>query len=295
MAHTHSAAPTSFLIVALLILTALIYLCGWIRVRRLGPETIAGWRASSFLAGLFLIGMAVASPIAALDHQLLTAHMVQHLLLLTLAPAFLLLGEPSLTLLYALPHRRVKSVAAPSFRRARVGQLGNLLGQPVFCWIAATATLVAWHVPALFRVGFQSEVWHVVEHANFLAAGLLFWWPVIRPWPSAGAPPRWSTILYLFLATLPCDILSGFLVFCDRVVYTVYLSAPPRLGISALEDQQRAAALMWTCVTLVYLVAAAIVAVQLLSVRSAEENALMQPEMPATVAAGTGSQSVEVV
>jgi len=84
-------------------------------------------------------------------------------------------------------------------------------------------------------------------------------------------------------------------VFCDRVVYTVYLATPPRCGISALDDQQRAAALMWTCVTLIYLVAAAIVAVRLLSVRSPEEKDLMRLEMPATMTAGTGPQSVEVV
>ena len=293
MEHTHSAAPTSSLIVALLIFTALIYLRGWIRARRLGPEAIAGWRATSFLTGLFLISMAMASPIAGLDHELLTAHMVQHLLLMTLAPPFLLLGEPLFTLSYGLPQARVKSIAFAAFRWARGRRVGKLMGQPVFCWIAATATLVAWHVPALFSIGSQSEVWHVVEHASFFAAGLLFWCPVIRPWPSAKAWPRWSTVLYLFLATLPCDILSGFLVFCDRVVYTTYLSAPPRFGISALEDQQSAAALMWTCVTLVYLVAAAIVAVRLLSTRSAEENDLMRPEVATTIAAGTGPQSVE--
>jgi len=295
MEHLHSAAPTSFLIVVLLILTALIYLRGWIRVRRLGPRTIAGWRATSFVTGLFLIGTAVASPLAVLDHELLTAHMVQHLLLMTLAPACLLLGEPLFALSYALPHSPRKSVAFAAFRWAPVERLCKLLGQPVFCWIAATATLVAWHVPAFFTIGSQSEVWHALEHVSFFAAGLLFWWPVIRPWPSAAGWPRWSTVLYFFLATVPCDILSGFLVFCDRVVYTVYLATTPRFGISALEDQQRAAALMWTCVTLIYLVSAAIVAVRLLSVRSPEENDLMQSKMPVTMTAGTGPQSVEVV
>ena len=72
-------------------------------------------------------------------------------------------------------------------------------------------------------------------------------------------------LLYLFLATLPCDILSGFLVFCDRVVYPVFLSSPRSFGLSALEDQQCAGALMWTCVTIVYLVAGAVFTARLLS------------------------------
>jgi len=294
MPHIHRAALASSVIAPLLILTGLIYLRGWVRIRRVGRETIAVWRAISFLFGTVVIGTALGSPMAALDHEMLTAHMVQHLLLMTLAPAFILLGAPWMALLQGSPHQLVRSVVVPAFRWPPVRRLGKVLAQPAFCWIAATAILVGWHMPALFSLGLQSEVWHLVEHTSFLAAGFLFWWPVIRPWPSAAASPRWTTILYLFLATLPCDILSGFLVFCDRVVYPVYLSTPQHFGISALEDQQRAGALMWTCVTLVYLLAAAIVAVRLLSVRSAEENELMPPELPATVAAGTGQQSVEV-
>lgn len=72
-------------------------------------------------------------------------------------------------------------------------------------------------------------------------------------------------ILYLFFATLPCDVLSGFLVFCDRVVYPVYLSSSHLLGFSTLGDQQCAAALMWTCVTVVYLVAGVVLSMHLLS------------------------------
>jgi putative membrane protein len=294
MAHIHSATLATLCIVAPLILTAFVYLRGWLHVRRLSLETIPGWRVTSFLVGLFFIGMAVASPIAALDHDLLTVHMVQHLLLMTLAPALILLGAPLLLLLRGLPHAWVKYVAVPGFRWRSVEQLGKFFGQPVFCWIVATATLVGWHIPVLFSIAMRSENWHVVEHASFLGAGFLFWWPVIRPWPSASALPQWSTILYLFLATLPCDILSGFLVFCDRVVYTVYLSTPQHFAISALEDQQRAGALMWTCVTLVYLLAAAIVAIGLLSVQRAEENELVPAKLPATVGGRTGQQTVEV-
>ena len=294
MAHTHMAAPVASSIEALLILAALLYSLGWIRIHRRGSEAIEVWRAISFFGGLLIIGIALASPVAALDHELLTAHMVQHLLLMTLAPAFTLLGAPWITLLYASPQQLVSSVIVPVFRWPPARRLGKVLGQPAFCWIAATVTLVGWHIPALFRLGLHSEVWHVVEHTSFLTAGFLFWSPVIRPWPNAATRPEWSTILYILLATVPCDILSGFLVFCDRVVYTVYLSTPQHFGISPLEDQQRAGALMWTCVTLAYLVAAAIVAVRLLSMRSGQEHELMQPVLTTPVATHTGPQSMEV-
>jgi putative membrane protein len=106
---------------------------------------------------------------------------------------------------------------------------------------------------------------HELEHACFLGAGLLFWWPVIQPWPSNARWPRWSIPLYLFCATLPCDALSAFLAFCDRVVYSSYLSAPQLVFVSKLQDQECAAALMWTCVTVIFLVPAVVVTMQLLS------------------------------
>jgi cytochrome c oxidase assembly factor CtaG len=64
----------------------------------------------------------------------------------------------------------------------------------------------------------------MIVHASFLSAGLLFWWPLVQPRPKSPADRGWSILLYLFLATLPCDILSGFLVFSERVAYPAYLS-----------------------------------------------------------------------
>jgi len=124
---------------------------------------------------------------------------------------------------------------------------------------------VAWHVPALLTMAQESQVWHSVELSSFLGAGLLFWWPVVQPWPSATTGQQWSTLLYLFLATLPCDVLAGFLVFSDRVAYPVYFSMPRHSGLSVMEDQQFAGALMWTAVTIIYVVAGIVVTTQLLS------------------------------
>jgi putative membrane protein len=163
-----------------------------------------------------------------------------------------------------LPQRFVQRVLAPTFHSPRMQRLTRMLGEPKFCWLAATAALVGWHIPAVFAFAMRSPAWHFVEHSSFLASGLLFWWPVVQPWPSVRRPDL-SMILYLFFATLPCDILSGLLVFCDRVVYPMYFSSSHLFGFSALGDQQCAAALMWTCVTVVYLATGAILAVQLLS------------------------------
>src|SRR6202167_5752028 len=238
--HIHQSASESLWISSALILATLIYLRGLLRLHKHEHGKVESWRATSFGFGLLFIWFATASPLAQLDHELLTAHMVQHLLLMTLAPPLIFLGLPRKALPYGPPH-------------------------PVLCWLSAAGALVVWHIPPVFMLGMRSQMWHGIEQACFLATGLLFWWPVVRPWPRDSKWSEPSILLYLFLATLPCDILSGFLVFCDRVVYPAFLSSPPSFGLSALEDQQCAGALMWTVVTLVYLIAGVVFTARLLS------------------------------
>ncbi|HKE27671.1 MAG TPA: cytochrome c oxidase assembly protein [Bryobacteraceae bacterium] len=239
-----------------LLFAGAVYLRGW-----LDRRSIPVWRACSFLLGLLATWVAVVSPVASSDSRMLTAHMIQHLLLMTIAPPLIWLGEP---LIAARPARDRRAGRRSSVEKVRT-ELGSLLGHPAFCWLAAAAALVVWHVPAIFRLGMRSPAWHFIEQASFFTTGLLFWWPVIQPWPSAARWPRWSMLLYLFLATLPCDVLSGLLVFSDRVAYPMYLCTPQMAGFSPLEDQQCAAALMWTCVTVVFVVAGTILSIQMLS------------------------------
>src|SRR6202030_1186664 len=277
--HTATAMSlSSSATILVLVLVSFVYVRGWSRTRGASATAIRAWQAASFLLGMSLVWAALGSPLVAYDHDLLTVHMIQHLLLMTFAPALILPSEPLLAFWHGLP-RFGKLVLGPLFRRPLVQRCAHKLSRPALCWSVSALTLVGWHVPALFTLGMHSEVWHSVEQGSFLAAGLLFWWPVVQPWPSVSIGPQWSTLLYLFLATLPCDILSGFLVFSDRVAYPMYFSMPRHFGFSPLEDQQCAAALMWTCVTIVYLVPAAILSTQLLSPRIFCRGDLVQSEL----------------
>jgi len=258
-----------------LIFATLVYLRGWLHLRQAYPAAISVWRAAAFVCGVLFVWIAVGSPLGELDEELLWVHMVQHLLLMTVAPPLLLLGAPGLPLLHGLPRIFSQKVLGPFLRWSMVQWLGRVITQPVFCWLAATTALLAWHHPAVFVLGLESHSWHEVEHASFLAAGLLFWWPVIRPWPSAERQVRWSIVLYLFLATLPCDALSAFLTFCGHVVYTPYLLAPRLFGVSALQDQAFAGALMWVSVTFAYLIPAAFLTTHFLSNAGVEDEGLI--------------------
>src|SRR5205809_3797925 len=89
----------------------------------------------------------------------------------------------------------------------------------------------------MFELPLRSDRCHAVEHICFRAIALLFSWPVIQPWPSRARWPRWTMIPYLLLADLQNTALSAFLIFCDRVVYPTYATAPRIFGMSVLEDQ----------------------------------------------------------
>jgi cytochrome c oxidase assembly factor CtaG len=248
-----------------LLLIAGVYWRGWLHLRKALPHTISAAQFAAFMSGLSVLWIAIGSPINALDDELLSFHMVQHLLLMAIAPPLILLGAPAMPLLHGLPQRFVRVLLGPLLRHPAVQRAGGVVTHPMFCLSAASFAVIAWHYPPLFELGLKSDWWHEVEHMCFLTTGILFWWPVVQPWPSVAHWPRWSTPLYLFLATLPCDALSAFLAFCDRVVYVSYSAMPHVLGTSPLEDQEFAGALMWVSVTFIYLAPAVIVTIQLLS------------------------------
>lgn len=274
----------------ILLLVAFLYLRGCAKLRS-ATTAIPAWRTASFLLGVALVWVALGSPLAALDEQFLTAHMLKHLFLMTIAPALILLGAPVMPLLRGIPQRLLENILRPASQFSPLRLLGRVLANPVVCWLAAAAALVAWHIPEIFALTLTSPGLHHLEHFTFVAAGFLFWWPVIQPLPTAPALPEWPMLLYLFLATLPCDILSAYLTFCDRVVYPTYLAVSHRSENFVLQDQQLAGALMWTCITIIYLAPAVALTVQLLQAppqqeilgRVEQESSHSSPESSRTI------------
>jgi len=246
-----------------LVVTAGVYLRGWLAVRSAFPNLIAVWRLAAFLCGLVLVWIVVGSPLSALDHQLLTIHMLKHLLLMTVAAPLILAGAPVFTLVCGFPKLFIKRYPPVGSLSAR--WLEDCVRYPALCWLAGTAAVIGWHLPVAFQWGMRSQGMHILEDLSFLVAGLLFWWPVMPSPLSAARSRRWSIALYLFLATLPCDVLSAFLVFCDRLVYPFYLSTPLRFSLSPYADQERAGALMWVWVTFAYLIPAVAITLRMLS------------------------------
>jgi cytochrome c oxidase assembly factor CtaG len=185
--------------------------------------------------------------------------MIQHLLLMAVGAPLILLGAPAVLLKWGLPVR---------LRRWILGAVSR----PSACWVAGTLTVIGWHIPASFELAMRSHVWNEVQHATFIAAGILFWLPIIPPWQGLSRTEQWAAPLYLFLGTLPCDVLSAFLVFSDRVVYPFYRMRHETFVGSALRDQVAAGALMWVSVTFIYLVPAVIITIRILSDGTTRDN-----------------------
>jgi putative membrane protein len=255
---------------ALVAVTGLVYLRGWFSLRNVVPNLISGWRLAAFIGGLVSVWAVVGSPLAGLDLQSLTMHMLKHLLLMTVAAPLILAGAPVFPFVCGLPNLFIKNHLPLALAAAR--WLERCLMHPAFCWLAGTAAVIGWHLPVAFQLGMRFPWVHVLEDVSFLLAGLLFWWPIVQSLQGATKSPRWSTALYLFLATLPCDILSAFLVFCNRLVYPFYLSTPQLFGMAPLQDQECAGALMWVWVTFAYVIPAVGITIQILSPRNLQSQ-----------------------
>lgn len=266
---------------AALLLAAFLYWRGWKSLHRQVPSRFPVERLISFFGGLAVIWFALSSPLDAFAGWLLIVHMVQHLLLTMVAPPLLLLGHPMLPILSGLPRRFVRVGLAPFLNAPSLHRLGKFLVHPFFAGPLFMASNVFWHIPAFYELALRSQAWHQVEHAFFLTTAVLFWWPVIQPWPSRSAVPRWVIIPYLLLADLQNTALAAFLSFYDGVLYPTYAAAPRVFGLSALEDQAGAGAIMWVPGSVAFLLPAGLIAMRYLAPRrQARQQQSLPPPKP---------------
>jgi putative membrane protein len=245
-------------------LCAIVYVRGWFAIRKTRPGLFPAWRLVSFLLGLAVIWIAIGSPLDGFADALLSAHMVEHLLLMSFAPPLLLLGYPAVPLLRGLPRAVTVHLLGPVLRLRWLRLLGHFLTIPLVAWLAMNLTFLSWHVPAAYDFALEHEGWHAFEHICFLATSILFWWPVIRPWPTSAHYPGWYMLPYLVLADIVNTALSAFLAFCDIPVYAYYLQRPNPFHISPQSDQVVGAVAMWVIGSLIFLIPAISVTIRLL-------------------------------
>ena len=226
-------------------MAAAIYASGWLLLRRRDARHWNGWQPSAFLGGLFTIYLALASPIEAFAPFLLQVHMLQHLLLMMVAPPLLWLGAPMFPLLRGLPSEVRRYWIAPLFHWRPLRRIASVLTHPAAALMIFVTITWLWHLPSTYNSALADDTLHKLQHICFLTAGLLFWYPVVRPYPGR---PRWSPwwlVPFLLLADVQNTLLSAWLTFSDSVLYAHYSSMPRLGGLTALDDQAAAGVLMW--------------------------------------------------
>jgi putative membrane protein len=270
-------------VIITLLLAAFLYLRGWWRLRRSArprprkpgqPWPLsARWRPVSYLTGLFLIGLSLLSPIEVLSGQLFFMHMIQHLLLIMLAPPLLLIANPLAVVLWGLPDgaRRQVGVGVSGLLHRRSGfrRFLHSLAAPGVLWLVWVITLVGWHDPNMYNWALRNEFAHDLEHLSFFLVSLASWWRITAAGPRVGKPLGLSGRAILVLSIIPPTMLTGVVIsFATSPIYTYYLDVPRLWNISVMMDQQIGGVLMWIPGSMMYLIAGLILIAQLLGQES---------------------------
>lgn len=256
-------SPPAFL-TAMVLLSALVYTRGWLAIRATRPAQFSARRLAAFLAGLAILWLDLGSPMDGFADALLSAHMVEHLILMSFVPPLLLLGSPQVPLLRGLPRIVTAELLGPLLRIRALRALGRFLVKPIVAWLVMNLIFLGWHIPSAYDFALEHEAWHDFEHICFLASSILFWWPLIRPWPTSARYPGWAMLPYLVGADIVNTALSAFLAFCNRPIYSYYRTEPNGFDVSLIGDQVTGAVIMWVVGSLVFLIPAVLITFKML-------------------------------
>jgi cytochrome c oxidase assembly factor CtaG len=256
-----------------LILFGGVYTLGWARLfaRRQGALA-ARWRLVCYWLGLGIIALALMSPVDWLGTQLFTAHMIQHLLLVMIAPPLLLLAQPFPLLLWGLPRPRRRRIGSWFARKSAVRFWLTRLTRPWWVWLASMVILWGWHIPAAYEAALRSDFVHDLEHLSFFGSGMLFWWSVTAVGPRLQGQAGRGTRIVLLLATVPINVLLSMLIaLADQPIYPYYTTVPRLWGLTVLQDQMLGGAIMWVPGSMMYVVAATILLFRLFQIEGGSD------------------------
>jgi cytochrome c oxidase assembly factor CtaG len=258
--HAWQADP---LVTIPLVASSLLFILGTWRLREQLGRLLPGFgtpQILSFAGGIVALAIALLSPLEGLSKPLLSAHMVQHILLIAVAPPLLVLGKPEVAWLWALPEPWRRGLVRNGPMRSVFAFLSPC-ARPVPAAMIHMATLWIWHSPTLFDAAVASDRLHWLEHALFFGTALLFWRGTIKA--RSGREGAAAAMIACFITLLQSGLMSALLSFARTALYHTPETA--NWGLSALEDQQLAGAIMSLPMCGIYLVAGLIMALRLVT------------------------------
>lgn len=248
--------PLDPAVVAILFLAAAVYARGIARLD--APERrrpVERRQVVAFYGGLASIAVALVSPLDALAGALVSAHMVQHLVLLLVAPPLLVYGRPVIVVGAALPPRRRRWLTgagrAPAFRL-----LERAAGSAPIALAAHVVAMWVWHLPGPYQAAVRNDLVHALEHASFLVTALAFWAAVVQP-RRRRTVPYGVAIASCFVAWIASGGLGALLSFATHPLYPTLAAHARTWGLTPLQDQQLAGVIMWVPAGVGYVIAMA--------------------------------------
>jgi cytochrome c oxidase assembly factor CtaG len=251
------------------VLILIAYAAGIVRFRRhaRGSRQPPIAHMLAMAAALLLIEIALGYPLDEVADRLLSAHMVQHLLLMLAAAPLLVWARPLPYFLW-LPPMSVRKGIAYCWNRAGISRLMRLVNSPAVSWLAFCGTVLLWHVPAIYRWAVGGEFRHSMMHLTFLGSALLFW-SVVLDTGRQRRLDRFACAVFVLCAALVTGLAGALICFARQPLYGLTESAAPRDGLTVLADQQLAGLIMWIPMDLVlFAVAMALFAASLTPVRA---------------------------
>ena len=257
-------------VIVVLVAAGSLYTRGWWRLRRrqrgralpggrrpgATQPLAAGWRLAAYLGGLAVLGIALMSPIDVLGGQLFFMHMIQHVLMIMIAPPLLLIANPLPFFLWALPTRARYAAGRLLSRESAFRRGLRSATAPGLVWMAFVAVYLGWHDPNLYNAALESELIHDVEHITFFGAAMLFWWPAVGAGPRLRSTSRGVRLVFLLLS-VPVNMAAGVTIaFASQPIYTYYTTVPRVWGITVMQDQMISGVIMWIPGSMMYLMAA---------------------------------------
>ncbi|MDX6606367.1 MAG: hypothetical protein QOD14_907 [Solirubrobacterales bacterium] len=232
------------------VLTAgLLYWLGGRRLATPRSDRSRSWRTAAFIAGLATILIALDSPVDGLADKLLWVHMLQHILLLLVAPPLLALSRPWNRMWHGFPlgtRRELARWLTAGRWSAPLRAAARVLAGPVPSWLLFNFVLLGWHLPFAYDATLTTPIVHAAEHLTFFATGLLFWTRVIDSPPWRSRLSETGRAVYVGSSMVTSWVLAIVLAEASQPIYSPYADLASRPGgITALADQQFAAGAMW--------------------------------------------------
>ncbi|MEX0717839.1 MAG: cytochrome c oxidase assembly protein [Planctomycetaceae bacterium] len=248
---------------------------GRIEARESAERSVVGKaRVLAFSGGMLALVVALVSPLDQLSDQLAWVHMVQHMLLMTVAAPLIVSAAPLFVCLWGLARRGRIAFSRVRRKFDLWGFPWYALWQPLLVWIVYAVTMWVWHLPALYEAALRDPLIHDFQHLAFFATACLYWRVLLDPL-SRFRLDRGLAVLYLFTTTLHAMLLGVFMTLARTPWYADYDGRTQLWGLTPLEDQQLAGAIMWMPACFSYVIVAAILFAEWL--RTTDESASLDP------------------